>query len=1252
MITYFKPLQVLLFGEVISSRFPDQWAEYGALVFIVIPVILLFGPLCFLIYTLINLSEKEVVIDPRIADAVEQFATLLPKKEGKKINIGKYIVSHNAEHPQWDKNKIPVTVVFDGELIDALGGFNYHFKGRRVASIEYCVDDDSEALTVVFGSKRNLSQKLVSRTRSAGGVLFRDVADTPNYETARNRLFNDCIALAESYDSINTFWEVPFNGERTIILPKKKGLDKTAVAEKLASSRYCADILGFISCSMPDLGFGPKYTTHMTDTVISLALDGYIETNKQDISPDEIRILRDIQDRKDWNALYERNIDLGIFLPASGKPFLDAHKIGFKTDMRASSAMAVIEEVFTNEVLCKNYFGTKPNTIDVVIGGYGEVGSAVCEALLYKAPPGMPEIRIVGLFNSSGGVYVREGIPKEKLFMLKQETQNGKHINIPEAFRENDRIEVVDKGHTEEILGKKAHLYINSTRYDYLNLERLQKVGARIILDITETEMSPEMRQYCYTQVLLADDVQKSASRILFLNSILAAGVDAYSALEQMLHHYYGEYDERDTVYKVNHFNDEIQMRTALNVYDLFEAFTEHDCKFSISGAVYERIIQLRKQQDRLLKRMERLIPSRLVKRLQEASSCEEIRSAGEELRKFIQGDSRLARPKYQHERNVLENTASYMKAFENVDFELSLMHTSLREARNILLYTDKTSQEYLAKLKKGHPVERAVAARNLANMGAADEQVLETLLFKAVSQDVLDEKDTPGAGDERESDFRVRASCIRAIGIIGRKGFSPEFKERIINTLLSCLTDSSDNVRYWARWAIEVIGFDRVEVQRKIRDLKKEIDRVKGFITLTKSDIKYLDIDKFIRALINKTNVNTLLRRLLGVTSDEELKSVTGEQVVEVFNEVLHMNDFYALAAEDCDVEKMIFYPDIKVLFNLATSGKPLNNRQLVMLNWELLRIIFRDATEKYYPEARGIQERYTALGKLYYHLATVYDYLKQLLHAQRAYHEALSNFRKSDLGHSLIFDTMRRISRIYKQQPDKQEFARRIFLQLIDPVNRGAITGMRKTPDDVTDIDIDHAELASMGSRPDALVDFFLTYQENPRIAEDMGEALEGFFNMIIHGGMSDSDIRKMKDKTKGEKLEYILAILTKVLPEKYNEPYFRLLAIYGTEIYRGKENQRIKNAMHYFLENMKLTKKTGKKSSPEEMRMARYSVEEMRRILNQDKREITRLGLTGDEKEEIIRVFARFKIITSPPFGMPALHDLSSGDLKRSM
>ncbi|MBD3271731.1 MAG: hypothetical protein GF384_04235, partial [Elusimicrobia bacterium] len=420
------------------------------------------------------------------------------------------------------------------------------------------------------------------------------------------------------------------------------------------------------------------------------------------------------------------------------------------------------------------------------------LGSAICEVI--SNTPELQALHVVGIVNSSGGIYEPNGIKRIHLSAIRDSILSGKRLDIPQEFEYHPGLKSPENRF--DVLEEPIHIVVNCATYDVLDDTLLRRLGSRIIIDMAQSMITESMWKYCQDQ------------EMLMIHSAMTTWVDAFIAISQIVNGIYGVSDINRKRHLAAEIDDEIRERATVLMYDLMELLMS-DFDRSVTKTIYEKIQKNRHEFNELLLYVEDVlhtVPDIRDVAVQ-AHNEKQSRAASKQLKRFAESLPARAPHKLLCSRNILLNTAGYMRT--GCLFSCAIKRALMDEVNIINMFEQKPLDYYIQKLSSKKSIERVVAAHHLGNLGFVDEKIIHDLCSTIQQQG---------------EDYQVLTSCLRALGRLGIKGIPDEFRPAVIPVLLKELSDPIDIVRFTARWALQAVGFQDAEVMQQIRLLRKQI--------------------------------------------------------------------------------------------------------------------------------------------------------------------------------------------------------------------------------------------------------------------------------------------------------------------------------------------------------------------------------------------------------------------------------------------
>ncbi|MFH1378894.1 MAG: hypothetical protein ABII23_01330 [bacterium] len=783
-----------------------------------------------------------------LVHSLREFADLLaPEARDIVLNpdLNPHDFSNNINNPIRIRNHVPPTIVIKGktaeDIIDAMGLKLDYPEDRRVRTIVFSSGKYSNALTILIGSQKKHFRRILRDKMALGRVFYREQEDPSRHRRIGDELIKDCFYLAQAADKTNPYWSGSLDDGACTIIVAKKGADKEKVIGKWAVSLALAGILGKEYCALPGIGMSSVDTSLVADQVFETAIVQYLENplRERKLLPGiitvikkwktlhtkgklahsivnviqkwkeanaETKLLEGIMERCSWDDLNKYNINLGISLPAAGRLIEDSQIAGLHTELQAVSAVTVFEAIAASKPLQEKLYGKKLQNFKVHLQGFGHMGSAVGDVLSSKAV-NLPSMDIVGIDDGSGSIYNSKGVSSRKISRMRQKILAGETINFTKEFKPDQGL-VPPSDTRQTILSSenRADVFVNATRFDYLTMDMLStlhEAGVHVLIDMCETNVSKEMREFLHNHDML------------FIPSIFMTGTDSYIAMMQIYHEYWGGKDQRETRYLLHYIMDVMHERASVYIDILLKKLIKSKYRLSVTGYMQEQVKHIREHQEELYTDLENHvfpeIQSYIVDHLKIPKSREEIKKAALLLERYVSRHKKLHKAHFRDVKSVLEQIVSFMKS--GISFKYALMHASIRFAARKILYEEKEPYDYLVQLEEADsPNERVIAAHHLATQGIADDAIIRVL---------LEVKKT-------DKNPQVRTTCLRALSVLGLKAEVPKKqKETIIESALLSLRDSDDNVRYAARRALHHLGFSGDHADAQIAGLRQTSEKI-----------------------------------------------------------------------------------------------------------------------------------------------------------------------------------------------------------------------------------------------------------------------------------------------------------------------------------------------------------------------------------------------------------------------------------------
>ncbi len=380
----------------------------------------------------------------------------------------------NAFNPYRIAHNLPLIIVFDGNVYT-------QYKAEKPYEIIFARNDKFEAITAIYGN-RGCPDSIIGK----GGIRYYSFEEE-RYDKIREGVLAEGVRLAETMDAKNPFWDVLFDGGKTVIM-ERKPVDKRDVIIDWIKAMTMMGILGVRYIAGPDMGMGE----------------------------DDMELIVDIY--------YKMLNRLGLegLVPTTGQPI---QKGGFPHKVWMLTGTGVVDAF----LVALNYLPRRiDETPSIIIQGFGDVGGSIVRILNEKIKKGDINVKIVGLSDLSGGLYDPEGLNLEVLSRMAERGEIVENYTEYATLSKSEKAKKLDKKEKDQIPFLEADVFIPAAGSNVITSENINDFKAKIIVEGANNSVAMELEK---------EELFKRG--ILFIPGTVANGGGVFSSTEEILHRYF-----------------------------------------------------------------------------------------------------------------------------------------------------------------------------------------------------------------------------------------------------------------------------------------------------------------------------------------------------------------------------------------------------------------------------------------------------------------------------------------------------------------------------------------------------------------------------------------------------------------------------------------------------------------------------------------------------------------------------------------
>jgi glutamate dehydrogenase/leucine dehydrogenase len=358
---------------------------------------------------------------------------------------------------------LPVVMIFDGRVYE-------NYDGARPHEIVYAWDNTFEAVTGIYGNP-NLPNFIISK----GGIRYYPFS--PSGSTVRDRMLREATRLAETMNQKNPFWNVLFDGGKTIIAQKAEA-DKQKIIAAWTEALTRAGVLGRSYVAGPDMGMG--------------------EAEMEKIE----EVYAGIRQETGTDGLYPTT---GSSIKKGGFP----HKEWRVTSTGVAEAFFVLQSMLPDQELNR-----------VLIQGFGDVGGGLVTIFAERAP----HTKICGVSDINAAIYDPEGLNLKVLGYMAREGLGVKdYVKAGGKFSGRGRfLEDID-----ELPFQEADVFLPAACAEVITRENSKRLKVKAIVEGANNSVGRGLEKVLHKM------------GIIFIPGAAANGGGIFTSTREMLHRYF-----------------------------------------------------------------------------------------------------------------------------------------------------------------------------------------------------------------------------------------------------------------------------------------------------------------------------------------------------------------------------------------------------------------------------------------------------------------------------------------------------------------------------------------------------------------------------------------------------------------------------------------------------------------------------------------------------------------------------------------